>query len=297
MFIQGTYTALITPFKPGTQEVDWDSLKKLVRFQLESRIEGIVPCGTTGESPTLSNREHHEVIAKVTEWAKEINPAIKIIAGAGSNSTRETISLTQFAESAGSDYALVVNPYYNKPTQKGLVKHFKSIAESSKLPLVLYNIPGRTSVSLSLETIIELSKHPNIVGIKEATGDLEFMAKIISETHEKFILLSGDDTLTLPILSIGGKGVISVVSNLFPYEIGEVSRNFLEGNYPKAKEYFYKTFDLSVKMFLETNPIPLKFAAKYLNLCENELRLPLSSLSEQYEEEIIESIRKFKGSL
>lgn len=291
--LTGTFTALITPFKPNG-EVDFAQLKKIVEFQVNSGIDGLVPCGTTGESPTLDHDEHRAVIEKVIEYAKSIRTNVVVIAGTGSNSTKEAIELTKAAKSYGADYSLQVNPYYNKPTQEGLYRHFMSIAEAVDLPMVLYNIPGRTGVSLSLETIRKLAEHPQIVGIKEATGDLNFMTQIVLECKETFSLLSGDDNLLLPILSIGGRGVISVVSNLFPRETAEITRAYLQKDLEKARRYFYALFPLAKAMFVETNPIPVKFAAHNLGLCENVLRLPLVPLSKANESVVLSAMEKAK---
>ncbi|MDH4199986.1 MAG: 4-hydroxy-tetrahydrodipicolinate synthase [Spirochaetia bacterium] len=293
MELHGTFTAMVTPFQ-ANQEIDYLALKKLIQKQLDAKIEGLVPCGTTGESPTLNHTEHREVIAKTTQWAKEINPHTIIIAGTGSNSTREAIELTKSAASDGADYALVVNPYYNKPTQEGLYAHFMSIADASAIPLILYNIPGRTAVSLSIETIVRLAQHKNIVGIKEATGDLSFMAEVILNTPPDFVLLSGDDNLLLPVLAIGGRGGISVISNVFPRETGEITRNFRKGNIQEAKSGFYKLFPLMKAMFYETNPIPVKAALYILGEIENTLRLPMTALSEKYFQKIRDLIQEFQ---
>jgi len=278
--LRGTFTALITPFTADGEKVDWVALKKLVEHQIEEGVEGLVPCGTTGESPTLSHDEHAEVIAKVIEWAKAKNPKAIVIAGTGSNSTAEAVSLTRHAAAAGADAVLSVNPYYNKPVQAGLVAHFERIADASTVPVVLYNIPGRSAVGMTLETVVQLSKHKNIVGIKEATGDLGFMAQIIQATEGKFTLLSGDDNLLVPVLSIGGRGVISVISNVYPRETGAITRQYEAGNLHEAHEKFMRLLPLCKAMFLETNPIPVKYAASRKGLCENSLRLPMTQLSQ-----------------
>lgn len=280
MALSGTYTALITPFNEDFS-IDWNALEKFVDFQIENGIDGLVPMGTTGESPTLSHDEHIEVIRRVTQWTKKKNPEAVIIAGTGSNSTREAVEMTRRAKEAGADYALVVNPYYNKPSQEGLIAHFTKIADEGGLPLILYNIPGRTCVKLELDTIIKLSEHTNIAGIKEATGDINFMTRIISNTREDFSLLSGDDNLLLPILSIGGRGVISVSSNLFPGEMTAITHQFLEGNFSQAQKDFLDIFPVCRSMFIETNPVPVKYAAFKMGLCKDVLRLPLVPLQEK----------------
>ncbi len=283
MSLTGTFTALVTPFKKSG-DIDWSSFERLVKIQVESGIDGLVPCGTTGESPTLTHDEHREVIAKVTTWAKKSNSDVIIIAGTGSNSTLEAIELTESASTEGADYSLQVNPYYNKPTQEGLYQHFKKIADESKIPIVLYNIPGRTSVKIEFETIKNLSKHKKIVGIKEATGDLNLMTEIINNTEKNFTLLSGDDNLLLPILSIGGQGIVSVCSNIFPKQICQITRDCLTGNYKRAQESFHKIFNFCQSLFCETNPIPVKYALSEMGVCENILRLPLTPLSKKYED-------------
>ncbi len=297
MLLTGTYTALITPFEKGGEKVDFAALKRLVEFQMDNGIEGLVPCGTTGESPTLDHREHEEVIAKVIEWAKARRADTTIIAGTGSNSTKEAIELTRAAAAAGADYSLQVNPYYNKPTQEGLYAHFSTIADSAKIPLILYNIPGRTGISLTIETIRRLAQHENIVGIKEATGDLNFMTQVIQETPEDFVLLSGDDNLLLPVLSIGGRGVISVVSNILPKETGEITRAWFQGEMAKAQKVFHTLFPLCKYMFIETNPIPVKYAAFTLGLCENVLRLPLTPLAKHHEAAVKSALERAQGAL
>jgi len=285
MRLEGTYTAIVTPFT-ANEEIDFAALQKLIQEQAEAGVSGVVPCGTTGESPTLTHEEHRDVIAKVSAWSKEYRSDMVVIAGTGSNSTKEAVELTTAAAEHGADYALVVNPYYNKPTQEGLKKHFLKIADSSKIPLILYNIPGRTAVKLDLDSVIELSRHENIVGIKEATGDINFMAQIIESVQPDFTLLSGDDNLLLPILSIGGKGVISVISNLYPALTVQITKKYLAGEVEESRKIFYKLFSLMRAMFLESNPIPVKYALSVQQKIQNIVRLPLTPLSDQYKGEI-----------
>lgn len=293
--LQGTYTALITPFTADGEKVDWVALKKLVEAQIDAGVEGLVPCGTTGESPTLTHEEHAEVIAKVIEWAKAKRSDTVVIAGTGSNSTAEAISLTKHATQAGADAVLLVNPYYNKPVQAGLVAHFKKIADASKAPVVLYNIPGRSAVGMTLDTVIELAQHDNIVAIKEATGDLGFMAQIVQATAGKLTLLSGDDNLILPVLSIGGVGVISVIANVYPKETGDITRAFFAGRLDDAQEKYLSLLPLCKAMFIETNPIPVKFAAYKKGLCHNVLRLPMTPLTTALEKNLVSAIDRFEG--
>lgn len=292
MRLRGTFTAIITPFDKQGDSIDFEALKRLVEFQLDNGVEGLVPCGTTGESPTLSHSEHKQVIEKVIEWGKLRRNDAVIIAGTGSNSTKEAIALTQAAATAGADYSLQVNPYYNKPTQEGLFRHFSTIADASKIPLILYNIPGRTGVCLSVNTISRLARHPNIVAIKEATGDLNFMGQVITEVDDDFVVLSGDDNLLLPLLSIGGRGVISVVANIAPQLTSDITRHWFAGEHDKALLKFKTIFSLCQSMFIETNPIPVKYAASTMGLCENSLRLPLVPLSAANEALVKEALQK-----
>ncbi len=265
----GTYVAIVTPFKNG--EVDYGSLEKLVNFLIDNGVAGIVPCGTTGESPTLSHNEHDEVIAQVVKF---VSGRVHVMAGTGSNSTAEAIRLTQHAEKAGADSALLVAPYYNKPTQKGLYHHFKSIAESTSLPLVLYNIPGRCGVEIAPETIARLSEIKNIVGVKHATGSMDGASAL--RTMCDIEILSGDDSMTLPLMSIGGVGVVSVIANIIPQDMVALTSSALAGDFKKAEELHKKMFPLAKGMLtLATNPIPVKSAMSMLGMCSEELRLPL----------------------
>ncbi len=268
---KGSMVAIVTPFKNG--RLDEEKLKELVEFHMENKTSAIVPCGTTGESATLSLAEHERVIELVVETAKK---RIPVIAGTGSNNTAEAIRLTKHAKEAGADAALLITPYYNKPTQKGLYLHFKHIAENVDIPMILYNIAGRTAVNMLPETIAQLAhEFKNIVGIKEASGNMEQMARIKLLSPKDFLLISGDDTLTLPLLSIGGVGVISVVANIIPRDVARMIEEFEKGNLKKAREMHYKMLPLVKSMFLETNPICVKTAMELLGMCEPGLRLPL----------------------
>jgi len=276
MALQGALTAMVTPFKQDGQ-IDWDRLAANVEFQIKKGINGLVPMGTTGESPTLNHEEHRAVIAKVIEWTKKRVP---ICAGTGSNSTAEAVDLTRHAKQAGADAALVVNPYYNKPTQEGLFRHFSAVADVG-LPVILYNIPGRTGVQLTPQTIARLAKHPAIVGIKEATGSLDVASEIAALCDpEKFTILSGDDSLTLPLMSVGGKGVISVLSNLIPDQVAALTKAGLAGDFPAARRMHLKLFPLFKGMFVETNPIPIKAAMQMLKMDSGTLRLPMCEISD-----------------
>lgn len=272
---QGSMVALVTPFKGG--RIDEPALRELVEFHIQNGTDALVPCGTTGESPTLSHDEHKRVIVLTVEAA---NGRIPVVAGTGSNSTAEAIDLTRYAKQAGADGALLVLPYYNKPTQAGLAAHCRAVADAAELPLILYNIPGRTGVNMLPETLAALADHPYIVGMKEATGNLEQMTQDIILCGDKLSFLSGDDTLTLPLLAVGGRGVISVVANIVPREVADLVRAFLNGDWKRAGEIHLKLFPLCQAMFYETNPIPVKTAMALLGMIGGELRLPLSTMGE-----------------
>jgi 4-hydroxy-tetrahydrodipicolinate synthase len=271
---QGVYTAVITPFRNG--KIDYESYFKIIENQILSGVAGVVPCGTTGESPTLSHAEHKELILKTVEIVAK---RIQVIAGTGSNSTAEAVELTESACTDGVDGILTVNPYYNKPTQEGMFLHFSEVAKHSVKPVMLYNIPGRTGVNLLPETVKRLSDVKNITAIKEATGDLGQMAKVISLTNPNFALLSGDDNLTLPVLSIGGTGVVSVVSNLFPRACVDMVALFQRGEIAESRKIYFKLLPVFINAFIETNPIPIKAAMSWFGYCENILRLPMTTLT------------------
>lgn len=285
----GSIVAIVTPFKDG--RVDEAKLKELVEFQIKNGTSGIVPCGTTGESPTLSTAEHERVIEICIKAAKKRVP---IIAGTGSNSTEEAVSLTKHATDAGANGALIVSPYYNKPTQRGLYLHFKKIAESVDIPIILYNIAGRTGVNIEPATIAQLAKEcKNIVGVKEASGSLDQMQMIKYLCPKDFVLLSGDDSLTLPILSIGGVGVISVLANIIPHDIAQVIELFNKGKIAEARKLHYKILPLAKAAFLETNPIPIKKAVEILGFCSGELRLPLCEMAEENIKKLRQAIKEY----
>ena len=274
--LAGAYTALVTPFRDG--QVDYDRLAKNVAFQIDGGIDGLVPVGTTGESPTLSHEEHQRVIDVVV---KATAGRVKVIAGTGSNATSEALSLTKHAKAAGADAALMVNPYYNKPTQEGLYRHFMTVADAVELPIVLYNIPGRTGVTMAPQTVARLAEHPNVVAIKEATGSLDIASEIAALCD--LAIVSGDDSLTLPIMSVGGKGVISVLSNIIPERVKALTHAALNGDWDAARAQHLKLFPLFKGMFIETNPIPLKAAMRMMGMDTGELRLPLCELAESNE--------------
>ncbi|HJH26716.1 MAG TPA: 4-hydroxy-tetrahydrodipicolinate synthase [Methanophagales archaeon] len=283
--IEGVYPALITPFTKD-DEVDKEGLRRLVEYMIEGGVAGIVPCGTTGESATLSHKEHEEVIDVVVDCSK-----VPVIAGTGSNNTREAVEFTKHAADAGADACLLITPYYNKPNVKGLKEHFKRIGDSAEIPLILYNIPSRTAQNVSAGTMVELaSEITNIKGVKEASGDLKQVGAIIRSVAERgldFTVVAGDDFLTLPIMSLGGKGVISVAANIAPREMTEMVDAMLKGDTRKAKEINIRLFSLFEAMFLETNPIPVKKAAEMMGLvAAGDVRLPLGALSEDNEEKL-----------
>jgi 4-hydroxy-tetrahydrodipicolinate synthase len=266
----GTFTALVTPFRNG--EVDVEALEGMVEFQIGHGVSGLVPCGTTGETPAMSEAEDRLVVETVVRVA---NGRAPIIAGTGSNSTDMAIKYTKMAQEEGADGSLQVAPYYNKPTQEGLYRHFAAIAESTELPLVLYNIPGRTGVTISAETMVRLAEIPNIVGVKDSTLSMNIVADVIALCGEDFDVLSGDDPMTLPLIALGGRGVISVASNVAPGAVSEMVRALLEGDWERGRELHYELLPLFRALFVETNPIPVKTAASLLGLCSDEIRLPL----------------------
>ncbi len=286
---KGSIVAIITPFKNG--KIDEKKLKELIDFQVKNGTSGIVPCGTTGESATLSFEEHDKVI-DVT--IKQVNKRIPVIAGTGSNSTEEAIMLTKHAAKAGASASLQVSPYYNRPTQKGLYEHFKAIADSVEIPIMLYNIASRTGVNIEPETIAKLSSDcKNIVAVKEASGNLEQMARVKLLCGDKFDLLSGDDSLTLPVLSIGGTGIVSVVANIVPKDVAALVNEFEKGNVEKARQIHYKLLPLIRAMFIETNPIPVKAAMGLLCMCEPDLRLPLCALLPENLERLKKALKEY----
>jgi 4-hydroxy-tetrahydrodipicolinate synthase len=270
----GTFTALVTPFKNG--EVDVEALEGLVEFQIRQGVNGLVPCGTTGESPALSEEEDRIVIETVV---RVTNGRVPVVAGTGSNSTGMAIKYTKMAESVGADGSLQVAPYYNKPTQEGLFRHFAAIAESTSLPLILYNIPGRTSVTVNAETMARLAEVPNIVGVKDSTLSMNMISDVKHLCGEEFDILSGDDPMTLPLIALGGTGVISVASNVAPGAVSDMVAALLSGDFDRGRELHYHLLPLFRALFVETNPIPVKAAASLLGLCSDELRLPLVPMS------------------
>ena len=267
---KGSIVAIVTPFKDG--KVDEESYRQLIEFQIENGTSAIVPCGTTGESATLDIEEHARVIDIAVE---AVNKRVPVIAGTGGNSTSEAIELTGHAKEVGADATLQVTPYYNKPTQEGLYQHFRAIAKAVPLPQVLYNVPSRTSVNMLPETVARLSELPEVVAIKEASGDLGQMADIVRLAGDSITLLSGDDNLTLPVLSVGGTGVVSVAANIVPRDTADLVKAWEEGRIDEAKGLFYKLLPLCQAMFFETNPIPVKTSLALMGKIQDEMRLPL----------------------
>lgn len=286
---KGSIVAIVTPFKNG--KVDENAYRELIDFQIVNGTSAIVPCGTTGESATLSMEEHARVIDIAVE---AVNKRVPVIAGAGGNCTREAIELTGHAKKAGADATLQVTPYYNKPTQEGLFQHYSAIAKAVPFPQVLYNVPGRTSVNMLPETVARLAELPEIVAVKEASGNLGQMAEIMQLAGDKISLLSGDDNLTLPVLAIGGKGVISVVANIVPKESAEMVRAWMEGQVDKARELYFKLFPLCQAMFFETNPIPVKTAAALMGKISDEMRLPLVPMAPVNLQKLKDVLRNYR---
>ena len=266
----GTFTAMVTPFKDG--RVDEAAFKNLIRFGIDGGVSGFLPCGTTGESPALSHEEHNRVIELTV---KEVAGHVKVLAGTGSNSTEEAIALTRHAKAVGADAALMVSPYYNKPTQEGLYLHFKAVAEAVDIPILVYNIQGRTAVNIENQTMERLAGIPNIVGVKEASGSILQMSEVIRRCGPGFDVLSGDDQMTFPLMALGGKGVISVVTNIAPEKMASLVNTMLAGEIDKARAMHFELFELCQAMFLETNPIPVKAALGLMGKIEPEFRLPL----------------------
>ncbi len=285
---RGSIVAIATPFKGG--KIDEEAYRELIEFQIENGTSAIVPSGTTGESATLSMQEH----AKVIDIAVEaVNKRVPVIAGTGGNSTSEAIELTEHAKKVGAEATLQVTPYYNKPTQEGLFQHFKAIAKAVPLPQVLYNVPGRTSVNMLPETVARLAELPEVVAIKEASGDLGQMAEIVKLAGDKITLLSGDDNVTLPVLAIGGTGVISVVANIVPKDTADMITAWDQGDVARARELFLRLLPLCKAMFYETNPIPVKTSLALMRKIDGELRLPLCPMSPANEERLKKALKEY----
>lgn len=285
----GSIVALVTPFANG--KIDEKKLRELIEIQIKNGTSGIVPCGTTGESATLSTAEHERVIEITIE---QVNKRVPVIAGTGSNATEEAINLTKHAAASGASASLQVSPYYNRPTQKGLYEHFKAVAQAVEIPIILYNIAARTGVNIEPETIAKLAKDcKNIVGVKEASGNLEQMSRIKALCPDNFDLISGDDGLTLPVLALGGTGIISVVANIVPRDVANLVKEFQKGNIAKAQSLHYKLLPLVKAMFIETNPIPVKTAMGLLDICEPDLRLPMTEMLPENVEKLKKALKEY----
>ena len=282
---EGSMVALVTPFNNG--KVDEKALKGLLDFHLQHRTDVIIPCGTTGESATLSHEEHRHVMAFVVDY---INGRVPVVCGAGSNNTQEALSLIQYAKKIKADGVLVVTPYYNRPTQEGLYKHYEFLAAKVDIPFILYNVPGRTAVSLAPSTIARLSKIPNIVAIKEASGSLDQVDQIMDLCD--LTIISGDDPLTLPMMAVGARGVISVTANIAPHFVRDLVHACFDGNWEEARQIHRQIFALSKAMFIETNPIPVKTALGLMKKIKPELRLPLVPMSKENEKLLAAALKK-----
>lgn len=280
--IDGSMVALITPLK--NDRIDEKALRGLVNYEEENGIDVLVPCGTTGESATLSYEEHEQVIEIVADESSRS----RVMAGTGSNSTHEAIKMSKHAQEVGCDALLVITPYYNKPPQRGMAAHFRQIADEVDIDIVLYNVPSRTGINLEAQTVARLAEHPNINGIKEASGDVGQVSEIITNTPDDFVVVSGDDSLTLPILSVGGSGVVSVIANIVPDRVSELVHSYQQGNHRRTREIHQEIFPLMQAMFWETNPIPVKAAASKLGLCRNELRSPMTELDTSLEKRLVD---------
>jgi 4-hydroxy-tetrahydrodipicolinate synthase len=288
MRIDGAIPALITPFTKKN-EVDEAGLRRNIEFAIKGGVSAICPCGTTGESATISYAEHKKII----DIAVEVSD-VPVIAGTGSNSTTEAIELTQYAKDAGADAALLITPYYNKPNRAGLLEHFKKIASSVDIPLILYNIPSRTGQNVEPNLIAELANAGVIAGVKEASGNLVQVSKIVETSPKEFMVISGDDALTLPIIALGGKGVISVAANIVPGKMSALAGASLKGNFAEARKIHYELAPLFEVLFLETNPVPVKKAAEMIGLAAGKPRLPLAELSKDNEKKLENVLKKLK---
>jgi len=282
----GSIVAIVTPFKNGL--IDEKAYEKLVEFQIANGTKGIVPCGTTGESATLSHTEHNYLVKLTCDIVQK---RVSVIAGTGSNSTAEAIALTARAKEVGADAALLISPYYNKPTQEGLYQHFKKIAEEIDFPIVIYNVPSRTAVSINPDTVARLSEIKQIVAIKDATGNLDYTSEVVSKCN--ITVLSGNDSQTFPMMALGAKGVISVAANIIPKDVAEMVDSFLDGDIEKAKKLHFKMFKLFNALFYETNPIPVKAALELMGIIGGEIRLPLTKMSDANKAKLIKEMEEY----
>jgi 4-hydroxy-tetrahydrodipicolinate synthase len=285
---KGSMVAIVTPFRNG--RIDEKALGDLIEFHIKSGTDVIVPCGTTGESATLSHEEHHRVVELTV---KTVNKRVPVVAGAGSNSTSETIELAQYAKKAGADGVLLITPYYNKPTQEGLYQHFKKVADTVDIPVILYNVPGRTSVNMLPSTVARLREHRNIVGIKEATGDMKQVSEVLRLCGKDFDVISGDDFTTLPLLCLGGVGAISVTANIVPADCAAMFDAFFAGKQQEALGLHYKLEPLHSPMFIETNPIPVKTALALMGKIAEEFRLPLCPMADANRDKLKKAMKEY----
>ncbi len=283
-------TAMITPMLEDGS-IDYEGLARNTEFQIEKGISGLVPLGTTGESPTITEEEREKIIKTVVETA---NGRVPVIVGTGTNSTEKTIKYTKQAKRLGADAALIVSPYYNKPTQEGLYQHFIAAATAGELPIIVYNILGRTGVNIETATLKRMAEHKNIVAVKEASGNISQMMDVLNELPEEFDVLSGDDNMTLPLMCLGGKGVISVVSNLLPEKLCEMCRYAIEGDFESARQIHFELLPIFKTAFIETNPIPIKTAMGMTGMAAGPLRLPLCKMMPQNEEKLRKVVEKYK---
>ena len=289
MKLFGSWVAIVTPFDDN-YKVDYVTLKNLIDFQIENGTDGILLLGTTGEGPAIDREEKIKIME---EGIKYINGRVKTMVGTGTNNTKKTIEMTKIARDKGADFALVITPYYNKPNQEGLYLHFAKVAESVGTDIVIYNVPGRTGVAISANTLERLTEFENIIGVKEASGKVDNASEIIGKTGGKLDIISGDDTLTLPLISVGCTGVISVTANIAPKSVSDMVHFALNGEINRAKEIHYNLFDLSKAMFLETNPIPVKTATRIMGLTNGKMRLPLGPLSSDNNKKLMNAMEKF----
>ena len=285
---KGSIVAIVTPFKNGA--VDVEALRQLVEFQIDGGTDAIVPCGTTGEASSLDYDEHMLVVKTVVE---QVNKRVPVIAGTGSNSTAEAIELTALAKDAGVDGCLLVTPYYNKPTQEGLYQHYKAVAQAVAIPQILYNVPGRTGVNMLPETVARLAPISNIVAIKEATGSLQQASEVLALCGDQIDVLSGDDFITFPMMACGAKGVISVLANIMPKAVGDLTDAFFAGDLEKARQLHLNTLKISNAMFIESNPIPVKTALGLMGKCSDETRLPLTAMSEANRQKLAAIMKEY----
>lgn len=287
--LSGAFSAIVTPFRNG--EIDERALRDLIEWQIQNGVEGLVPCGSTGESATLTFAEHQRVVQITIAQARGRVP---VLAGAGSNSTAEAIRLTVFAREAGADGALLISPYYNKPTQEGIFRHYKMVAAAVDLPLVVYNIPGRTGSNIAPETFARLCEIRSLAGVKEASGSMDQAADIRRLCGDRLAIMSGDDSLTLPLMALGAKGVISVVTNVMPREMHDLAAAALAGDFARAREIHFRMLGLMRALFLETNPIPVKQALAFMGKCGAELRMPLTQMAQPAAEKLRAAMRELR---